>query len=302
MSFSQTTKAEICRQALTRRSGAQAEAYGTLLYGNLFSPEGVRIVTESDALSRRLPVLFRKAFQLAFDVTPSENAEGKRVFAITDREKIGLIFRTFGAEPEQTLAHSINFGVLEEAHCRTAFLRGAFLAGGSVTDPRKRYHLELATAHYNVGRSILPLFAEAGFYPRNVTRKANYVTYFKQSQSIEEFLTLIGAPLAAMEIMNAQAERNLLGSINRKVNCDAANLDKTVDAAQAQIEAIRKLQQRAQISSLPEKLRQTAELRLENPELALSQLAELCDPPVTKSALNHRLRKLVDMARDKPAT
>ena len=107
----------------------------------------------------------------------------------------------------------------------------------------------------------------------------------------------MGAPLAAMELMNAKAEKDLRGSINRRVNCDAANLDKAVDAAQGQIEAIYKLEERGMLADLPDKLKEAVDLRMAHPELTLSQLAELCDPPVSKSAFNHRLRKLMELSR-----
>ena len=166
-----------------------------------------------------------------------------------------------------------------------------------VTDPRKAYHLELSTSHYNVSREVPALMREAGFQPKEATRKANYIAYFKQSERIEDFLTAIGAPLAAMEIMNAKAEKDLRGSINRRVNCDAANLDKAVDAAQGQIEAIYRLEERGMLEELPDKLKEAVDLRVAHPELTLAQLAELCEPPVSKSAFNHRLRKLMEMAR-----
>ena len=123
------------------------------------------------------------------------------------------------------------------------------------------------------------------------------MTYFKQSEAIEGFLIQIGAPLAAMELMNAKAEKALVGGVNRRVNCEAANLDKAVDAAMEQVMAIRTLEQRGMLAELPEKLRTTAALRVENPDLTLSQLAAICDPPVTKSCLNHRLRKLLELSR-----
>jgi DNA-binding protein WhiA len=166
-----------------------------------------------------------------------------------------------------------------------------------VTDPEKGYHLEFITSHFSVSRELTALFLDMGFFPKAATRKSNYGTYFKQSEYIEDLLTTIGAPLAAMEVMNAKVEKNLRGSINRKVNCDAANLDKTVDAAQEQIAAIRALKLSSRLDGLSDKLREAARLRMEHPELTLSQLAELCDPPVTKSCLNHRLRKLVELSR-----
>lgn len=296
MSFSAEIKRELCKTALNRKCCIQAEAYGVLLYCSCFRRDGIRVTTESDAFAARLPVLFKKAFQVEFDQLPADRP-GKRSFLITSTAKIAAIGETFGHDPEESLALHINFGVLEEEHCRAAFFRGAFLAGGSVTDPEKGYHLEMATSHYNVGREMPALLRESGFDPKSAERKANYVTYFKQSEYIEDFLTVIGSPVAAMGIMNAKVEKHLRGSVNRRVNCDAANLDKTVDAAQGQIEAIRLLETRGVLGELPDKLREAALLRRENPELTLTQLAALCDPPVTKSALNHRLRKLIALAQ-----
>lgn len=298
MSFSSQTRRELCRAPLNRRCCAQAEAYGILLYCNRFDAGEIRIVTESEDLARRLPPLFQKAFHVHFDRLPEgESPTGKRIFSITARDKLLAVCAAFGYDPAESVAHHINFAVLEEDHCRTAFFRGAFLAGGSVTDPAKRYHLELATSHYSVSRELSALLLDAGFFPKETTRKANYITYFKQSEAIEDFMTALGAPLAAMEMMNKKAERGLLGSVNRRVNCDAANLDKTVEAAQEQIEAIRRIEARGGLELLPNKLAETARLRVEYPELTLSQLAELCSPPVTKSCLNHRLRKLIEMGR-----
>ena len=296
MSFASETKGELCRGELSRRCCAQAEAYGVLLFCTRFSAGGARIVTESEAFARRLPALFRKAFKVSFDRLP-EGEGGKQVFVLEDRDKLSAVCTAFGYDPGETLAHHINFAVLEEEHCRTAFFRGAFLAGGSVTDPAKRYHLELATSHYNVSREMSALLLDAGFFPKETTRKSNYITYFKQSEAIEDFLTAIGAPLSAMAVMNAKAEKAVVGGVNRRVNCDAANLDKAVEAAQEQIEAIRRLTERGMLEDLPPKLRATAELRVEHPELHLSQLAELLQPPVTKSCLNHRLRTLMQLGR-----
>ena len=296
MSFSANVKQELCRQPVSRRCCAQAEAYGILLYCNTFQAEQMRIVTESPQLKERLPVLFRKAFKVTFDRLPGE-AEGKGTFLLEAPDKLQVIFDAFGLERAPGVSLHVNFAHLEEEHCRTAFLRGAFLAGGSVTDPLKSYHLELATSHFYVGREVPALMREAGFEPKETVRKGNYITYFKQSEHIEDLLTSIGAPLSAMEMMTAKLERDLRGSVNRRVNCDAANLDKLVAASQAQVEAIRRLEEGGVLAAQPEKLREAARLRVENPELTLAQLAQLCDPPVTKSALNHRLRKLMELAR-----
>lgn len=295
MSFSGDVKNELCRAPLNRRCCAQAEAYGVLFYCNTFSGDEVRIITENDAFAKRLPQLFKKAFRLSFDRTPE--GEGKYIFSITDPAKLAVIRQTYGEE-EGGLALHINFAVLEENCCRHSFLRGAFLAGGSVTDPRKSYHLELATSHQSVSREMVALMREMELEPKAASRKGNAVIYFKQSDRIADLLTAIGAPVQGMEVINAKLEKDLRGSVNRRVNCDAANLDKAVEAALLQVEAIRCLEERGELALLPDKLREAARLRLDHPEDTLAQLAELCDPPVTKSALNHRLRKLVELGRE----
>ena len=298
MSFSAQVKGELCRIPLSRRCCARAEAYGILLFCHSFTAAEIKIVTSAPVFAKRLPALFRKAFKVDFDRTPEPAETGKRIFLITDPGKLAAIREAYGSDLAASLANHINFAVLEEDHDRTAFLRGAFLAGGSVTDPAKSYHLELVTSHYSVSRELAALLPEAGFEPKQTTRKSNYVTYFKPSETIADFLTAIGAPLAAMEVMNAKLEKHLRGSVNRRVNCDSANLDKAVDAALLQVEAIQRYSAIHGLDALPDKLRETARLRTENPELTLSQLAALCDPPVTKSCLNHRLRKLMELAKE----
>ena len=297
MSFSAQVKEELCRTPLSRRCCARAEAYGILLFCHSFTAVEIKIVTSAPVFAKRLPALFRKAFKVDFDRTPEPAETGKRIFLITDPGKLAAIREAYGSDPAVSLANHINFAVLEEDHDRAAFLRGAFLAGGSVNDPTKSYHLELVTSHYSVSRELAALLPEAGFEPKQTTRKSNYITYFKPSETIADFLTALGAPVSAMELMNAKLEKHLRGSVNRRVNCDAANLDKAVEAAQEQIEAIHRLEERGMLDELPPKLRATAEVRLAHPELTLSQLAEALDPPVTKSCLNHRLRKLMELGK-----
>ena len=212
MSFSSDAKAELCRVPLTRRCCARAEAYGVLLYAGSFSPTEVRIVTESEDFAARLPKLFQKAFSVRFD---AQESGSKSIFRITDRQKLAVILETLGYDPDQHYALHVNFALLEEECCRASFLRGAFLAGGSVTDPLKRYHLELATPHLQAGREV---------------------------------------------------------------------------------EALTRLTDAGIVATLPVKLQEVAVARLLQPELSLSELAETFDPPLTKSCLNHRMRKLMELA------
>ncbi|MDO4811711.1 MAG: DNA-binding protein WhiA [Eubacteriales bacterium] len=296
-SFAYKVKSELCRAPVQRLCCARAEAYGVLLYCNTFSPKEIRIITENAEFAARLPRLFQRAFGLRFDRLPEETGHGKLIFQMTQQDKLHKIINQFGYDPQQNPVLHVNFGMLEEECCRTAFLRGAFLSGGSVTDPEKRYHLELTTSHLQASREVSALLTELGFLPRSVMRSGSAVIYFKQSEHIEDFLTKIGAPAAAMDIMTAKVDKEIRNGANRAMNCDIANVNKTLDAAQEQMDAIEKLQHHGMLDNLPDKLRQTALLRLQYPELSLTQLAERCDPPVTKSCMNHRMRKLLHMAQ-----
>ncbi len=297
-SFAYRVKTELCRAAVQRLCCARAEAYGVLLFCNTFTPREVRIITENPEFAARLPKLFRRAFSLQFDRLPDETpGRGKLIFQITDRAKLEHIISQFGFDARQSLVLHVNFGMLEEDCCRASFLRGAFLSGGSVTDPEKRYHLELATSHQQASREVSTLLKEMGFLPRSVMRGASSVIYFKQSEHIEDFLTLVGAPASAMEVMTAKVDKMIRNGANRVMNCDMANVNKMLDAAKEQQDAIERLRSEGALERLPEKLRQAAELRLEYPELSLNQLAALCDPPVSKSCINHRMRKILEIAR-----
>ena len=294
MSFSYDTKVELCKTAQGGGCCAVAECYGMLLYCNTFSSTEIKIVTGNQTLGRHLTERFQSAFSISFDILPEEGKTGKQSYIINERDKLGRIFEAYGYSPDSLIAHHVNLGVLEEECCRRSFIRGAFLTGGAITDPAKSYHLELVTDHFSVSREIYSLLLEMGFAPKETLRGGNYVTYFKQSTAIEDFLTVIGAPIHAMKLMEAKIEKDMRNSINRKVNCDTANVTKIIDAAAAQIEAIEKLEIAGALDAMPEKLRQSALLRKENPELSIKELAEISAPPVTKSCMNHRLRKLVE--------
>lgn len=299
MSFSSEAKAELCQQKTDRRCDAVAECYGVLMYCNTFAPGEIRIITASDAFAARLPRLFRRAFSLAFDTLPSEGAAGKKTFTVTARDKIEKILDVYGAEIDFLLTHHVNYGVLEEDCCRAAFVRGAFLAGGSVTDPDKRYHLELATPHRSVSREVYSMLLDMGFSPKETERSGNSLLYFKQADAIADFFTTIGAPSTAMKVMTAKVDKEMRNTITRQINCDSANTDKTVLAAEAQLHAIRRIaREYGGLDALPEPLRDAALLRITNPAASLADLAQLSNPPVTKSCLSHRFRKIMSLVPD----
>ena len=299
LSFSASAKAEVCRNIPTRHCCALAECFGILLFCNSFHGENIRIITESREFAQLLPKLFKKAFSMDFDIQPEPEASGKLNFQITDPDKIGDIMEWYGFDPQDTLSMHINLAVIEEECCKAAFLRGAFLAGGSVTDPSKGYHMELNTTHQSVAREGFSLIHESlGFAPKSAPRGGGQVLYLKQSDLISDFLTYLGAPVAAMGIMEAKLEKELNNNVNRRCNCDDANISKVVEAAQEQLNAIHFLRERQLYDQLPAKIKQAAVAREKNPEASLTELSAMMEPPITKPAMNHRLKKLVQMAQE----
>ena len=299
ISFSSAARAEICRILPHKHCCALAQCFGILLFCNSFQDDGIKIITESREFACILPKLFKKAFDLDFDSYPSLAAPGKLVFLIREKGKLAKIMEAFGFSAGDTLALHVNYPVVEEECCKVSFLRGAFLAGGSVTDPGKGYHLELATTHHSVARETELLVREVmDFAPKTASRGGAQVLYLKQSEQISDFLTCLGAPVAAMGIMEARLEKELNNRVNRCCNCDDANTSKVVDAAQEQLAAIRCLRGSGQLEKLPPKLRLAAKAREENPEAALLELAAMMEPPITKPAMSHRLRRLIELAKE----
>ncbi len=299
VSFSASAKAEVCRIFPHRHCCALAECFGILLFCNSFHMDGIKVITESREFAYILPKLFKKAFNLSFDSYPSLEAPGKLVFQIWDPEKVEIIMESFGFDIQDTLALHVNMPIVEEECCKAAFLRGAFLAGGSATDPGKGYHMELTTTHQAVARETNLLTREVmAFPPKMAQRGGGQVLYFKQSEQISDFLTYLGAPVAAMGIMEARLEKELNNKVNRRCNCDDANISKVVEAAQEQLAAIRILHEAGMMEKLPAKMKQAADAREANPAASLTELAAMMDPPITKPAMNNRMKKLLQLAKE----
>ena len=300
LSFSAAAKAEVCRLLPQKHCCALAQCFGILLYANSFGAEGIKIITESREFGGILPKLFKRAFDLEFDSYPSLVGPGKLVFQIWEPEKLAWIMERFGFDSVRTVSLHVNLPVVEEECCKASFLRGAFLAGGSVTDPAKGYHMELTTTHQSVSRETDALIRDTmGFAPKMAGRAGGQVLYLKQSEQISDFLTYLGAPVAAMGIMEARLEKELNNKVNRRCNCDDANITKVVEAAQDQLSAIRVLRESGALEELPEKLKQAALAREDNPSASLSELAAMMEPPITKPAMNNRMKKLVLLAKER---
>jgi len=299
VSFASATKSEICRNLPQKSCCALAECFGILLFCNTFNAEGIRIITENRDFAQQLPKLFKKAFSLEFDTLPNLSGSGKLIFQISNTAKIQRIMSDFGFDARDTLSVHINLSVIEEDCCKSSFLRGAFLSGGSVTDPGKGYHFELATIHQSVAREGFALIQEVmGFAPKTARRGGGQVLYFKQSDQISDLLIYLGAPVAAMGIIEAKMEKELNNKVNRRCNCDDANTSKVVEAAQEQLAALRTLKKKGLWEHLPRKLQQAAAAREANPEASLTELAAMMEPPITKPAMNHRLKKLISIAQE----
>lgn len=298
-SFSSAARAEICREFPYSHCCALAQCFGILLFCNSFQDDGIKIITESREFACILPKLFKKAFDLDFDSYPSLAAPGKLVFQIREKEKLARIMEAFGFSAGDTLALHVNYPIVEEECCKVSFLRGAFLAGGSVTDPGKGYHMELSTTHQCVARETELLVRETmDFVPKAASRGGAQVLYLKQSEQISDFLTCLGAPVAAMGIMEARLEKELNNKVNRRCNCDDANTSKVVEAAQEQLSIIRTLRERGVLEGLPEKLKQAALAREQNPSASLTELAAMMEPPITKPAMNNRMKKLMAYVKE----
>ena len=293
MSFSTEVKNELCRVSMQRPCCTRAEAYGALLHASVFSHREIRLSTENAAVARRLQALLQRAF---FAVCEPQWTGRKFHIIITEADKIGRIFDALGYDRKSHITYHLNRNVLEEDCCIASFLRGAFLMAGTVAGPDKKSHLELKTTHASLAGEETSLLLDLGLSPKQARRGSALLLYFKDSASIEDFLTRVGAPRAAMGLMEAKVEKNIRNTINRQVNCETANLMKATDASARQIAAIRAVLDAHGEEGFPENLRETVRLRLEYPTDSLAELAQRFDPPISKPGLSHRLKKITEFA------
>lgn len=296
MSFSSDTKTELCKVPLNKHCCAVAEAYGIILYANTFADSEIKIMSEHKIFAKRVPQLFQKAFGV--DLIPVGGYKtGKNVFCLADSSSLKRVFAALGYDHRYHISYHLNRNIIEDDCCLAAFLRGIFLAAGTVAGPEKKSHLEIATSHQSLCREVMSLMLDMELSPKMTLRKASAVLYFKDTASVEDFITLIGAPLSAMAIMEAKVEKDLRNTVNRQVNCETANLIKQTDVSAKQVNAIQRMIQKHGEEAFPEKLRDTVKLRLENPSASLSELASMANPPLSKPGLNHRLRKIMEIAK-----
>lgn len=295
MSFCQDVKRELCRLEVKKECCRLAEIYAPLFCSKTFLASGQAFTIENKAVADRFAELLagqmgtfvsirtdyrrRKGETLLYTVCVEDAAQQKQL-----------------ADWFYLHVPEISPLLVEQDCCISAFFRGMFLSGGQMANPEKEYHLELAVPDSRTAEAVLLLGRQAGIALRLRSRKQNPVLYLKEIEQIEDFLTRIGATHASLQLMEIQIVKEMRSRVNRQTNCETANLDKTVSAASVQIQDIRYILAHGGISALPEDLRELARLRDENPDLSLRELSELLTPKLSRSGVNHRLRRISEFA------
>lgn len=283
MSFSANIKEELAKHISQARHCQIAELSAIMhfcgQYG-LGSDGSITIgfQTENEAVVRKCFTLLKKTYNIDVGVGISGAMKEKLI------AKFGNL-----SEPVDSL-------LIKNACCRRSFLRGAFLCCGSMSDPEKGYHLEFVCSYKEQAEQLKEVMAEFDIEAKIVPRKKYFVVYLKEGAGIVDLLNVMEAHVALMELENLRIVKEMRNSINRRVNCEAANISKTVHASARQVEDIQYIKEHYGFSKLPDNLREMAEVRLEYPDAALKELGEYLNPPVGKSGVNHRLRKLSELA------
>ena len=247
-------------------------------------PEGIMVETENAAV-------FEKYFTLLEQTINIKDVDRKGLISVTDQKKLLEVLKKNDAD--LMTAEPV---VIQQDCCRRSFLRGFFLCAGSVSNPEKSYHLEMVCKSQAQADQVMSLLLGAGTCPRMIIRKGHQVVYLKEGDQIETILGILGASKAFMRFENTRILKEMRENVNRQVNCETSNIRKSVSAAVRQIEDIRFLQENGSYSLLNDNLREAAELRLKFPDMPLNELGKRCLPPVGKSGINHRLRKIGQIA------
>lgn len=291
------------------REITQAEAYGLLVCCRKFSAEEIYFRTESrsaaERFSRKIAEVTGAVVEISEKLTARSSSAVIFKVSVPSQLDCERIFAQFGHESGQPSLR-VNMANLEFEPCAAAFLRGAFLTCGTITAPQTEYRLEFNTVHKNLSEDLCRVIKETtelaggrAASPKIVNRRGAYVVYLKDSEDISDLLTLMGAGSASMAVMQVKIEKSLENARNRKINSEIANTDKTFSASAKQMKAITLLEECGVLPQLSEELRAAAELRRAYPMASLKELAERSPVSISKSGLNHRLKKLVEIAEER---
>lgn len=311
MSFSAKVKSEICRVAEYPREEALAiisaimKVSGTLMLGSHKS-FSFRVSTENPAIARLLFKLLKESFGIhsKLMVKKSNSLKKNNIYMVVIDEKMGAkdLLLEVGVMIECdgiiTLNYSIPEFVLKDDNIKRAYIKGAFLGGGSISNPEKTYHLEFVTHNVDYAKELSALINKYGINSKVIQRKSSYIIYIKEGEQIVDLLNIVGAHSSLLFFENIRIMKEMRNNVNRLVNCETANLSKTVNAAVRQIESIKLISSTIGLNRLPKNLRDIAELRLSYPDESLKDLGEMLNPPVGKSGVNHRLRRIEKIASE----
>ena len=304
MSFSGKVKEELSRQISSARHCRIAETAALLsACGRITSDGSLRLQTENAAVVRKGFTLLQKTFNIDTEIIVRESRQMKKgnvyFVEIKDTEKIQNILQgtklSVSREDGEALC-SDNTLVTQQSCCKRAFIRGAFLASGSISDPEKGYHFEIVCSDQQKAEQLQELIRSFQIDAKIVLRKKSYVVYVKEGAQIVDMLAVMEANVALMDLENIRILKEMRNTVNRKVNCEAANINKTVNAAVRQVEDIQLISRTIGFESLSDGLAQIARLRLQYPDATLKELGMMLNPQVGKSGVNHRLRKLSEIA------
>lgn len=299
MSFSFDTKQELSYVPAIPDTQKLAQCYGLLLFSKRFTYNEIVFTTENKYINENLKSILTQLFCPMLESQSSLKLRNSKNQLITTRlinpEDCNRIFESFGYS-KNDVSLRLNRANITDDKELSSFLRGAFMSCGSVSNPEKNYHLEFKVPFRNLANDLLTLLCEiepCSLKPKSVVRQGYFIVYIKDSEQIADFLTYIGATNSAMEIMGAKALKQMKNIAVRKVNSELHNIKKTADASAKQINAIKKLMKSDVYKTLPEELKEMAQLRLDNPDLSLRALGELTSDNISRSGVNHRLKKLM---------
>ena len=300
MSFSNDVKNELSRLETNEVCCDKAELLGVLRMSGAIVIRGMNIgihfSTENAALARRVLQILKNNYQVQTEVVITRSRRLKK----NNRYQVRVL-----PAPQVSIAMNelqllsmesdLKNPLLNKQCCKRAFLRGAFLGGGSISRPSSDYHLEMVTGNEDFARSIIKVMHTFSMKAKLTDRKNDYIVYLKDGESITNFLRVIGAHNSMMELENVRVLKEMRNNVNRRVNCETANLGKVVKAAVRQVNCIKFIDEHMGLSELPQALQDTARLRLEYPDASLNELVEYSGG-IGKSGINHRLKKLQEMA------
>lgn len=265
----------------------------------------VKVRTENVSVARKYFTLLKKTFNIGTETFVSRNkSTGNVTYTVIvkrheDAMRVLQASKLIDAHGEIMEEFSANKNLVVQSNCcKRAYLRGAFLAAGSVSNPEKSYHIEIVCSIREKAEQIQTLMSSFGLEAKVILRKKSYVVYLKEGSQIVDLLNVMEAPVALMKMENVRILKEMRNTVNRKVNCETANINKTVSAATKQAEDILYIQEKIGLKELPEGLQEIAELRLTYPDASLKELADLCTAQIGKSGVNHRLRKLSEIAEE----